>query len=58
MKGFKVVQKDGKLIIAPITNADDKIIIKDDDEMSLKELKQQISEAYNIQLKNIELFIF
>ena len=59
MKTFIIEQNKGKLRITPISTVKNQkqVIIKDDPLMSLKELKRQISENFNVKVEEIDLLI-
>lgn len=59
MKNFLVEQEKGKIRITPLSTVkkQKQVVIKDNPLMSLKELKQQISENFAVQINEIELFI-
>jgi hypothetical protein len=59
VKEFKIEQSKGKLRITPINTIEKQksIIINDNPLMSLRELKQQIADNYNVKINEIDLLI-
>lgn len=59
MKQFIVEEQKTKVKITPLKNIKGKqqLVIKNAKDMSLKEIKQQISENYNVDVNDIDLLL-
>lgn len=59
MKQFIVEENKQKITITPLKNVKGKkqLVIKNDKNMSLKELKQQIADNYNVEVNDIDLLL-